>query len=336
MQKVKTQTEHPVLRCEKLAIGYASKRKTTCLENDISLQVKAGEMVCLLGPNGSGKSTLMRTLAGLLEPLEGNVFISNVELNKLSAQKRAKLLSLVLTEKLTLGSMKVHDIVAIGRYPYINFMGKLSADDEQKVDESLRLVHMDHYSDTFYAELSDGEKQRVMIAKALAQDTPLIMLDEPTAHLDLPNRVEMMNTLKHLAQKTQKAILLSTHELDLALQSADTIWLMNQGQKMFYGVPEDLVLEGKFEQVFHNKSFVFDKLSGAFKLNHPTKKKLLLKGEGLQQVWTKRALQRKSFAVVDDGFSDICISINNNKWLVEMQEQVIECDNIQQLLETVE
>lgn len=325
------------MQCSKLAIGYHGKKKqATCLEKDINLGVKAGELVCLLGPNGSGKSTLMRTLAGLLPPLEGTVFINNIELNKLSAPRRSRLLSLVLTDKLSLGAMKVRDIVAVGRYPYISFMGKLQKEDERAIAESLDLVHMAHYADTFYNELSDGEKQRVMIAKALAQDTPLIMLDEPTAHLDLPNRVEIMNSLKRLAEQTNKAILLSTHELDLALQSSDTIWLMNPGREMFVGVPEDLVLNGNFEEVFHNKSFVFDKLSGSFKLNYPAQKKLSLQGEGLSYIWTKRALQRKSYELVDSAYAKLRITATNKAWFVESGDSRHELKTIAELLEYIQ
>lgn len=190
------------------------------------------------------------------------------------------------------------------------------------IEQSLESVHLGDYKHRFFNELSDGEKQRVMIAKALAQDTPLIMLDEPTAHLDLPNRVEIMNILKQLAKKTNKAILLSTHELDLALQTADTIWLMNSEDVMRAGTPEDLVLSGIFEQVFRSKAFEFDKLSGSFKVVHPTKGKVALLGNGIHETWTRRALEREGYEVVEDPDFPINIGYTNGQWELSVQGKV--------------
>ncbi|WP_461637109.1 ABC transporter ATP-binding protein [Labilibaculum euxinus] len=308
----------PILYTRELSLGYQHKQGTLLLEEGLNIQIRNGELVCLIGPNGCGKSTLMRTIAGLQKPLHGKTFISDVNLKKLAPHKYAKLLSLVLTDKINAGSLTVHDIVAIGRYPYINRFAKLNKVDHQIIDESLAKVHLEDYTHRFYNELSDGEKQRVLIAKALAQDTPLIMLDEPTAHLDLPNRVEIMNILKRLAKETCKAILLSTHELDLALQTADTIWLMNRQNPLKTGTPEDLVLNGAFEDVFHGNAFDFDKTTGSFRVVHHGKGEVYLEANELHYIWTKRALEREGYKVSHKKQTPIQVFFKNDIWEVNI------------------
>ncbi len=194
----------PILSTQNLSIGYHKNGKTDIIQPDLQLKLRAGELVCLIGPNGSGKSTLLRTLAGLQKSISGKTLIDGDDAAKLSQQDKAMLIALVLTERIDIENATVHNIVSLAF-----------------VDEIIAMVHLEHKAHCYLNELSDGERQRAMIAKALAQDTPIILLDEPTAHLDLPNRVEIMLLLHKLAHKTQKAILLSTHELDLALQAAD-------------------------------------------------------------------------------------------------------------------
>ena len=195
-----------------LTIGYDQK----VVQRGLSFSLYQGEMVCMLGPNGCGKSTLLRTLAGLQPALEGE--IGNLK-NKIA---------LVLTERLSLENTTVHDVVAMGRYPYTSFLGSLSAIDEQVIALSLFDVGLEGAAHTFFNAHSDGEKQRVLIAKAIAQQTPIILLDEPTAHLDLPNRIKILQLLRRLAHEQGKTILISTHELDLAIQLSDRILLMSE------------------------------------------------------------------------------------------------------------
>jgi len=322
----------PILYTRELAIGYQTKKRTLELEKELNIKIHNGELVCLIGPNGCGKSTLMRTIAGLQKPLSGETFITEVDVKSIKPHQYAKLLSLVLTDKVNVGAMTVMDMVSIGRYPYSNYFAKLQPNDYEIIERSLDSVHLTDYRDRFFSELSDGEKQRVMIAKALAQDTPLIMLDEPTAHLDLPNRVEIMNILKRLAKETNKAIFLSTHELDLALQTADTIWLMNREEKLKSGTPEDLVLSGAFEQVFHSDAFTFDKLSGSFKVVHPAKGKVALQGNDVPSTWTRRALEREGYEVVPDADLPIKVKHEKGQWLLEMSGERIDCATIGELL----
>jgi len=241
-----------ILKTEFLSIGY---KRSVPVQQDLNLSLSEGEMVCLIGPNGCGKSTLIRSIAGLQPCLAGEVYIGGKAISGQNNKERALLISLVLTDRVEGGNLTVFDIVAMGRYPYTNWLGGLSESDRQLVWEALEQVHLTAFAKRYLNELSDGERQRAMIAKALVQDTPLIILDEPTAHLDLPNRVEIMLLLRNLAKRTQKSILLSTHELDLALQTADTVWLMEQHKGVTVGTPGDVALNGMFQQLFANRSF---------------------------------------------------------------------------------
>ncbi|MEM7110371.1 MAG: ABC transporter ATP-binding protein [Bacteroidota bacterium] len=335
MNQEVTHFTKPILYTRGLTIGYKTKRSLLELERDLDIEIYNGELVCLIGPNGCGKSTLMRTIAGLQKPLHGETFIAGVDVKNIKPHQYARLLSLVLTDKVTVGAMTVMDIVSIGRYPYTNYFAKLQLNDYEIIERSLDSVHLNEYKDRFFSELSDGEKQRVLIAKALAQDTPLILLDEPTAHLDLPNRVEIMNILKRLAKDTSKAIFLSTHELDLALQTADTIWLMNREEALKSGTPEDLVLSGMFERVFKSNAFTFDKLSGSFKVVHPAKGKVSLSGNDVHSIWARRALEREGYQVVRDRGYPIRVLYENDHWKLEMNGQVFVCAEIRELLDVL-
>lgn len=215
------------ITCHNLTIGYG----THVVQSALTFSLCEGEMVCMLGPNGCGKSTLLRTLAGLQPPLAGTYEVQGLSSEKVSenSAERAKHLALVLTERLSIEHTTVHDVVAMGRYPYSSFLGGLSTDDEEVIADALRQVGLKDMADTYFNNHSDGEKQRILIAKALAQQTPIILLDEPTAHLDLPNRIRTLQLLRHLAHEQGKTILISTHELDLALQLSDRILLMYEG-----------------------------------------------------------------------------------------------------------
>lgn len=202
-----------------LTIGYENH----VVQRDVSFSLFAGEMVCMLGPNGCGKSTLLRTLAGLQPALNGSFKV--VEFQRFNVQSA---IAIVLTERLSLDNTTVHDVVAMGRYPYTSFLGGLSAKDEQVIAQSLSAVGLEGTEHTYFNAHSDGEKQRTLIAKAIAQETPIILLDEPTAHLDLPNRIRILQLLRRLAHEQGKTILISTHELDLAIQLSDRILLLSE------------------------------------------------------------------------------------------------------------
>ena len=210
-----------------LTIGYEHK----VVQRDLSFSLKMGEMVCMLGKNGCGKSTLLRTLAGL-QPVVLGEFSFPIPDTRYPISDNTSNIALVLTERLSLDNTTVHDVVAMGRYPYTSFLGGLSAEDEQIIAKALKDVGLvdTRYpiSETPFNAHSDGEKQRILIAKAIAQETPIILLDEPTAHLDLPNRIKVLQLLRRLAHEQGKTILISTHELDLAIQLSDRILLMSE------------------------------------------------------------------------------------------------------------
>lgn len=260
------QTTPPLLRTSNLAIGYTRSGRINVVQQHLDLELFSGEMVCLLGPNGCGKSTLLRTLAGLQRPITGSILIEGKNLETLSARDRAETLALTLTDKVEVDKMSVYEIVAMGRYPYTNRFGQLTGADREAVAEALEQVHLEDKAKRYISELSDGERQRAMIAKVLAQSTPLLFFDEPTAHLDLTNRISIMLLLSRLAKNTGKAILLSSHELELAMQVSGKLWLMsNRGVET--GTTEQLTANGSFEKVFQSDQFTFDPVNGRFVIN---------------------------------------------------------------------
>lgn len=240
-----------VIDVSDVAIGYQGKKSTTVVSEQLSVSLSRGELVCLLGPNGCGKSTFIRTIAGMQPSLHGSIYLDGQNVALMSPSVLSKKMSVVLTDQIDNANLCVYDIVSLGRYPYTNWFGKMNDDDKAIVTDAMRKVSIESLAERRFPELSDGEKQRTMIAKALAQDTPCIVLDEPTAHLDLPNRIEVMNLLQELAHSTQKAILVSTHELSLAVHVSDKIWLMQKHGKLLHGTPQELVRQKAFEQAFN-------------------------------------------------------------------------------------
>lgn len=276
------------MKTENLTVGYGELQ----LFKNLNLQLHPGELVCFMGPNGAGKSTLIRTLAGLQKPLSG-----------IAPSKDEKKIAVVLTDRIHSQHMTVRELITYGRYPYLGWDLGLTDADREIISSSIDLVRISDLIDKKINELSDGQMQMVMITRALVQNTPMLLLDEPTAHLDLNNRLEIMNLLRRLAREQNKSVLLATHELDLALQTADRIWLAS-GTSIKMGIPEDLVLDGSFDHVFQFKGY--DLKTGKVQHEAWRNKSVKLIGEGPVFLWTKNALERNGFSVGDSSTEILC------------------------------
>ena len=291
-----------VLRTEDLSIGYRrARRDPVVIASDLSFSLRPGELVCLLGPNGAGKSTLMRTLARLQPPLSGQIWLDDRPLDSLRPGQLARRLSIVLTDRVDVGAMSGYGLVSLGRHPYTGWTGTLEEQDQQIVHWALQAVRAKDLADRLTIEMSDGERQKVLIARALAQQPRVMLLDEPTAFLDLPRRVEVMDLLRQLASENGQAILLSTHDLDLALRNADRLWLLSADGELFDGAPEDLILNGAFERVFSAEGVTFDRERGSFHTRQEASGRLRLEGDGVAAFWTRRALERIGYSVAKEG-----------------------------------
>jgi iron complex transport system ATP-binding protein len=329
--------EKPLIKVSNLVVGYKSRAEgETRVAGPINLKMKTGQLICLLGPNGAGKSTFLKTIAGLQNPLSGDVELEGNRIKHLAPAQLARKLSLVLTDSVKSGNLKVYSLVALGRYPYSGWLGRLNAEDKEIINQAIKSTHIEDFLDRSISHLSDGECQKVMLARALAQDTPLVILDEPTAHLDLPSRIELMRLLHCLAAETNKAILISTHELDLALQVADEIWLLKKDGSMVAGAPEDLVLNGLFEAAFDKAGVLFDKLTGTFNIHQNSGAAVQVIGSGAEAFWTKRALARSGYHTHAEE-SAISITVNQNLketvWLLKKDGTTTEARSVKQLIE---
>ena len=283
------------------------------MASDICAGINSGELTCLLGANGVGKSTLLRTLSAFQPKLSGEIRIQGKEIGSYTDKQLSKVISVVLTEKCDIRNMTSVELIGLGRSPYTGFWGTLSKEDKEVVDHAINLVGISHLAHRMVHTLSDGERQKVMIAKALAQETPVIFLDEPTAFLDFPSKVEMMQLLHQLSRQTDKTIFLSTHDLELALQIADKIWLMDKANGVTIGTPEDLSLDGTLSSFFARKGIVFDLETGLFRVNNEYTSQIRIVGHGQKYAMVRKALQRNGILANRNVESDVYIETGNLK-----------------------
>lgn len=276
--------------------GYKHKPVT----RNINAYLQGGELTCLLGPNGAGKSTLLKTLSAFIPPLSGEIAIGGVNLNQISAGMLARSIAVVLTQRPSTMNMTVEELVAVGRSPYTSFFGGLRTADREVVDRSISLVGIDELRGRNVNTLSDGERQKTLIAKALAQQTKIIFLDEPTAFLDYPSKVEIMKLLYTIAREEDKTVFMSTHDLDLALQIADKIWLLDKERGLHIGIPEDLAYQGLLGEYFERGGLRFNYSTGLFEIEHDRKGALRLIGEGHLHDMVRKALRRIGYAATPD------------------------------------
>ena len=323
-----------------LSIGYPGKGEVKVVAEHINAGINSGELTCLLGANGIGKSTLLRTLSAFQPKLSGEIFIQGQEIEQYKDKELSMAISVVLTEKCEVRNMTVTELVGLGRTPYTGFWGTLDEDDKQIVERSISLVKIEKLADRMVHTLSDGERQKVMIAKALAQETPIIFLDEPTAFLDFPSKVEMLQLRHRLSRQTNKTIFLSTHDLELALQIADKIWLMDKMNGVIIGTPEDLSLNGSLSAFFAHKGIIFDIETGLFRVDNEYITKLRLIGEGQGYAMVRKALQRNGILADKEVESEFCIEVGDLKkegsfTVYSQQGEVSKADTIEELLEKI-
>lgn len=246
-----------ILKVKNLSLGYHSKKQLKTVAQDINFDLQSGKLIALIGANGVGKSTLLKTITGIIPPISGEVTLFEKNLHQMKPSELARKLSVVLTNKLPPSNLTVYELVALGRQPYTNWLGKLAPLDQEKVDQAIAFTNLEALATKKHNEISDGQLQTVLIARALAQDTPFIILDEPTTHLDLVHRVQILKLLKKLTQETNKCILFSTHDMDLAIQLCDEILVMTPS-KLVKGTPNELVEAGSFTELFQDEHIQFD------------------------------------------------------------------------------
>lgn len=257
--------QHIVLKTENLSVGYTSKKEQIVIASNINIELRKGELVGLIGANGIGKSTLLRTLTNVQPKLNGNISINGKHLQNYSRLELAKVLSIVLTEPLASKNLTVFELVALGRQPYTNWVGNLSKEDISTVNKTLEQTNISGLKNKKCFELSDGQLQKIMIARALAQDTDIIILDEPTTHLDMYHKAYVLKLLQKLAKETSKTILFSSHEIDLAIQLCDKMIVMTENQ-VLSNQPCNLIKKGIFNTLFPKDLIKFDENTGSFRV----------------------------------------------------------------------
>ena len=259
------QNQHIILKTQDLTIGYASKKERTVVASHINIELHKGELVGLVGGNGIGKSTLLRTLTNVQNALSGSVFINEKNIKQYPPLELAKVMSLVLTEQMMSKNLSVFELIALGRQPYTNWVGNLSENDIIIITKAIKQTNIEDLKNKKCFELSDGQLQKVMIARALAQDTDLIILDEPTSHLDMYHKAYILKLLQKLAKETKKTILFSSHEVDLAIQLCDTLIVMTK-ENVVSDTPCNLIAEGVFDTLFPKDLIAFDERTGSFRV----------------------------------------------------------------------
>lgn len=252
-----------ILEASQISIGYSHKKENTLVASNIDLSLEKGKLIALIGANGIGKSTLLRTITGIQKTISGTVLLNGKNIHEIDSLTLAQNLSIVLTEKLPPSNLTVFELIALGRQPYTNWIGKLTDVDIVKVNEAMELTQISHLAAKRHYEISDGQLQKVLVARALAQDTPLIILDEPTTHLDLLHKVSLFKLLKKLTQDTQKCILFSTHDIDMAIQLSDEMIIMTP-ETVLQDEPCNFIAKGSFNTLFKDEHIVFDAEKGKF------------------------------------------------------------------------
>ena len=303
-----------VIQGQDLSIGYRTGKLEKIVHEHLNFQLHAGELTCLLGANGTGKSTLLRTLSASQPALGGALDILGKPLAEYTEKERSRTIGVVLTDKTFAGGLSVYELVGLGRQPHTGFFGRLSKEDKRIIEEAMENVGIAHKARSYTAELSDGERQKVMIAKALVQECPLILLDEPTAFLDVVSRIEIMHLLHRLAVEQQKAILLSTHDIEQALVLSDKLWLLSKEHGLQTGVTEDIILNHQMENLFDRKDIRFDYDHGVYYPLANGQKEIFVSSENPTLLhWTINALNRKGYQCVSHDCDTRLVAVSSTE-----------------------
>lgn len=323
-----------ILSAKDLTVGYRKGNSTSPVISGLNLSLSRGKLVALIGANGIGKSTLLRTLVGNQPPLEGEVSISGIRIGEISRKDLSLLLGIVNTERTQAGALTVREVVSLGRQPYTGFLGILSKNDKSIVEKAMQDAGILHKASIFLAELSDGERQKVMIAKALAQCTPIIILDEPTAFLDVASRMETMLLLHNLAHKQNKAVLLSSHDLSQSMMLADELWVVTNDRKIISGNTEDVVLSGAMDSIFASSIISFDLLQGDFCINLDSQYDIKLNcNDKILKKWIGNALKRNGYGISnDEACKNEITAISPNEITVSTAQGSIKANSISDMI----
>lgn len=317
-----------------LNVGYGNKKSRRVILSDIRLSAASGQLIALVGPNGKGKSTLLKTIGGFLKPLEGMVRIHGSNLSQLTNHQRAKLISFVGTSHEINKLLRVRDLVALGRWQHSSFLGRLYENDQRIVYKAMLDTKILHLRDARIGEISDGELQRVLIARCLAQDTPIILLDEPTAFLDIANKFEMVDLMRRLVRLNRKTIIFSSHDLPTVIGNADLMWFI-YNRSILEAIPEELVMTGFLDTFFEHSNVVFDLVKNEFRLNQKPDRFVKILGDETLVFWTEKALLR--FGIARDNRvsePEIHVKVENENilWMVNSLDKSYRFETLRDLL----
>ncbi len=322
-----------ILSLDSLSIGYLSGKNRNALLSPLNASASKGELVAVIGRNGIGKSTLLRTVAGLQPPLSGNVYISARSIREYSRLELAQRVGFISTEIVKIANMTVYDLVSLGRFPYTSWLGKTDYQDHEIIMDSIEKAGMLDLYDRNISELSDGERQRTMIARVLAQDTAIMIMDEPTAFLDIKSKFEIVHLMHELTEKKRKTIIFSTHDLNIAIDQADKIWLtLDEG--LLEGAPEDLMIQGSFDNLFNSSVLGFNSTDGNFSFRRKERGTIYVEGTGIKRHWTEKAIVRAGFSVsaMPGGLVIKVPSAQNTKWVLVSPGQTLEFTSLLDLV----
>ena len=292
------------LTTNNLSIGYSHKKKIKTVAKGINISLQQGKLTCLMGPNGIGKSTLIKTLTGVLPPIMGKVIIGSRNISSLNHRQKAQTISVVLTERPAAGYMNVRDLISLGRFPYTNWQNSFAPKDVDIVDHAIKEVGLVDQANNPLGELSDGNFQKAIIGRALAQDTAILVLDEPTIHLDVNNKTIIIKLLQKLSRQANKSILVSTHDLELAMSFADKLWLFSEDE-IIEGIPEDLAFNGSIYKVFSESNMAPEQES--LGLDH-----IEFSGNDYGIMLLKQAIIKRKLQDKIDDISSISIELRDN------------------------